>query len=69
MGSNISNFSSSSPAIAASYPTLKQILNDGLAVPISGSFASNRRNGGGGPMSIWKLLSYVLIISAPRSQK
>ena len=38
-------------------------------VPSRYSFASNRRNGGGGPMPIWKFLSYILTINAPRSQK
>ena len=33
------------------------------------SFTSNRRNGGGGPMPIWKFFSYILTINAPRSQK
>ena len=33
------------------------------------SFSSNGRNGGGGPMPIWKFLSYILTINAPRSQK
>jgi hypothetical protein len=37
--------------------------------PKSGLFASNRRNGGGGPMPIWKFLSYILTINAPRAQK
>ena len=38
-------------------------------VPSPGSFSSNRRNGGGGPMTIWKFLSNILTINAPRSQK
>ena len=38
-------------------------------VPKSGSFSSNARNGGGGPMPIWKFLSYILTINAPRAQK
>jgi len=38
-------------------------------VPSRYSFSSNRRNGGGGPMPIWKFLSYILTINAPRSQK
>ena len=33
------------------------------------SFSSNARNGGGGPMPIWKFLSYILTIYAPLSQK
>ena len=38
-------------------------------VPNLCSFASNRRNGGGGPMPIWKFLSYILTINAPCAQK
>ena len=38
-------------------------------VPSFYSFSSNRRNGGGGPMPIWKFLSYILTINAPHSQK
>ena len=38
-------------------------------VPSPGSFSSNARNGGGGPMPIWKFLSYILTISAPPAQK
>ena len=38
-------------------------------VPKSGSFSSNRRNGGGGPMLILKFLSYILTINAPPDQK
>ena len=37
--------------------------------PNLGSFSSNARNEGGGPMPIWKFLSYVLTISAPPAQK
>ena len=37
--------------------------------PSLGSFASNARNCGGGPMSISNFLSYVITISAPRAQK
>ena len=33
------------------------------------SFSSNARNSGGGPMPIWKFLSYILTIDAPRVQK
>ena len=38
-------------------------------VPSPGSFLSNGRNGGGGPMPIWKFFSYILTINAPRVQK
>ena len=38
-------------------------------VPNWVSFASNRRNGGGGAMLILKFLSNILTINAPRSQK
>ena len=38
-------------------------------VPISYSFSSKPRNGGGGHMQIWKFLSYILTFSGPRSQK
>ena len=38
-------------------------------VPNPCSFSSNRRNGGGGPMLIWKFLSYILTINAPPAQK
>ena len=38
-------------------------------MPNSFSFASNARNSAGGPMPIWKFLSYILTINAPSSQK
>ena len=38
-------------------------------VPSLLSFSSNRRNGGGGPIPIWKFLSYILTINAPPAQK
>ena len=38
-------------------------------VPSLYSFASNARNSAGGPMPIWKFLSYVLTVSAPPAQK
>ena len=33
------------------------------------SFSSNARNSGGGPMPIWKFLSYFFTVSAPPAQK
>ena len=51
------------------WPARRATLRCAEQAPSPGSFSSNRRNGGGGPMPIWKFLSYILTINAPRSQK